>query len=257
LGRAAGLAVFVTMIAVENQQTYNILMVYNTVLVFVGMFIVFRITAYIPFSSRPEQAFMRLQSRFFRSCEYLVSGFSATRSNQLSFWERRRRAFHLHETRTLPGKIQIRSGLIDARAFPGSSKEHIDTITTLVQVISMRIQLLPGSHTCPGTQSLIDELLVDGQAWRITLQEAFQNLSNYPPADEKAGFSTGLTEMTGYLEAGIENVLKRAESMQLDEMDRDYFYHLIGAYRGISDALLEYFGNIKLIDWEEWREARF
>jgi len=257
MGRAAGLAVFVTMIAVENHQTYNILMVYNTVLVFIGMFIVFQITAYVPFSPRPEQAFMRLQNRFFHSCEYLVSRLSATRSSQLSFWEQRRRAFHLHEVRTLPDKIHSKSKLINTREFPGSSKKHIDKIITLLQVISMRIQVLLGSRTCPGTQSLIDELLVDGQAWRITLQEAFKNLSDHLPVDDKAGFSSRLTEITGYLEARIEKVLKRAESKQLNETDRDDFYHLIGAYRGVSDALLEYSGNAELIDWEEWREARF
>ena len=257
IGRAAGLAVFVTMISVENHQTYNILLVYNTVLVFIGMFIVFQITAYIPFSPRPELAFMRMQKRFFHSCEYLVSRLSANQDKQASFRERRRKAFHTHEIRTLPDKIQSRSRAINSRMFPGSSREHIDALTTLLQVISTRIQVLAGAPENPRAQSLIDELLIDRRAWRTKLQDAFKHLSNHPAIEDNAGLLTGLPKKTGHLEERINTVLNRTQNEHFSELDRDNFYRLLSAYRGVSAALLEYSGNVKLIDWEEWREARF
>ena len=257
MGRTAGLAVFVTMIAIENHQTYNILIVYNTVMVFIGMFIVFLITAYIPFSPRPEQAFMRLQSRFFRSCEYLISRYSATQNRPLSFWERRRKAFHLREIKTLPNKILARGGAIRTALLPGGSKEQIDAISTHFQVTGMRIQALLESHSNPPAQFFIDELLTDSRAWRLTMQEAFQSLSKQSIIENGTGFRNKLRKITGHLEARIETVLNKTDYDEISEMDRDSFYRLLGAYRGISDALLEHSGNARLIDWEEWHDSRF
>ena len=256
MGRTAGLAVFVTMIAVENHQTYNILIVYNTAMVFIGMFIVFLITAYIPFSPRPEQAFMRLQSRFFRSCEYLISRYSATQSRPLSFWERRRKAFHLREIKTLPNKILARGGAIRTALLPGSSREQIDAISNHFQVTGMRIQALLESHSNPPSQFFIDELLADTRAWRLTMQEAFQSLSKHSIIENGTGFRNKTGKITGHLEARIETMLNNTDYDQISEMDRDNFYRLLGAYRGISDALLEHSGNARLIDWEEWHDSR-
>lgn len=257
MGRTAGLAVFVTMMAIENHQTYNILIVYNTVMVFIGMFIVFLITAYIPFSPRPEQAFMRLQSRFFRSCEYLISRYSVTQSRPLSFWERRRKAFHLREIKTLPNKILARGGAIRTALLPGGSKEQIDAISTHFQVTGMRIQALLEPYSNPPAQFFIDELLADSRAWRLTMQEAFQSLSKHPIIENSTGFRDNLRKVTGHFEARIETVLNKTDYDQVSEMDRDNFYRLLGTYHGISDALLEHSGNARLIDWEEWHDSRF
>jgi len=75
--------------------------------------------------------------------------------------------------------------------------------------------------------------------------------------ENNAGFLTGWSERTAYLEEGINTLLNRTQNEHFNEMDRDNFYHLLSAYRGVSAALLEYSGNAKLIDWAEWREARF
>jgi len=257
MGRTVGLAVFVTMIAIENHQTYNILIVYNAVMVFIGMFIIFLITAYIPFSPRPERAFMRLQSRFFHSCEYLISGLSATRDRPLSFWERRRRAFHLREIKTLPNKILARGGAIKTELLPGSSKEQIDAISSHFQVTGMRIQAFLESQSNPPAQFLIDELHVDSQAWRNTMQDACQSLSKNPIIEHSAEFHNKLDKITGHLEARIESVLNKTDYDQLSETDRDNFYRLLGAYRGLSDALFEYCGNARLINWADWHDSRF
>ena len=73
----------------------------------------------------------------------------------------------------------------------------------------------------------------------------------------QAEFNLKLTEITESLESRIKKILDRIEDNQLSEIDKENFYRLLGAYRGVSDALLEYSGNAGLIDWTEWREARF
>ena len=73
LGRALGLAMFVTIASISNEQSYNFLSVANTALMFPLIFLLLAITAYIPCSPRPERAFVRLLGRYFRSSEYLMS----------------------------------------------------------------------------------------------------------------------------------------------------------------------------------------
>ena len=53
LGRALGLAMFVVIASISNEQSYNFLSVANTALMFPLIFLIFAITAYIPFSPTP------------------------------------------------------------------------------------------------------------------------------------------------------------------------------------------------------------
>ncbi len=68
LGRAFGLAMFATIAGISSEQSYNFLSVADTTLMFVLLFAILALTANIPFSARPEKAFLRQRGRFFRSC---------------------------------------------------------------------------------------------------------------------------------------------------------------------------------------------
>ena len=105
LGRTFGLALFVTIAGISNQQSYSFLSVANTALMFPLLFAVLAIASNIPFSARPEKAFQRLLGRFFRSCEYLMTTmpwYITMTPTRLKRW---RRAFHLREVETLPRKL--------------------------------------------------------------------------------------------------------------------------------------------------------
>jgi uncharacterized membrane protein YccC len=73
LGRVAGLVMFLMIAGITNQQSYSFLSLANTALMFPVVFAVLACAAYIPVSSKPEQAFVRLLRRFFHSCEYLTA----------------------------------------------------------------------------------------------------------------------------------------------------------------------------------------
>ena len=257
LSRTAGLVVFVILTDINNEQSYNILSVYNTALMLAEVFGLLLITSYIPFSPRPEQAFTRLLSRFFHSSEYLMSTLATEQQRPLSFWERRRKDFYLQDLKTLPNKIESRSKFVNTEVLLGTSKEHIDAITTNLQMINIRILALLEARTSPQAQILIDELLTDSQIWRISLQDAFQHLSKKPVIENQASFYTQLTDITEHLESRIKTIFDNIEDKHLSRMDKENFYRLLGAYHGVSQALLEYSANANLIDWAEWSEVRF
>ena len=68
---------------------------------------------------------------------------------------------------------------------------------------------------------------------------------------------TRLSEIVGHLEKRIEETLDKAAELQLSDRENEHFYRLLGAYRGVSEALVEYAGSSGTIDWTLWREERF
>lgn len=253
MGRAVGLAVFVTMISVNNQQSYNILTVFNTALVFMEMFVILLISANIPFSANPRKAFIRLRNRFFRSSHYVLTTLNPKSQPALSFWKRQRNAFHCREINTLPDKIKTRSQLIKTEVLQGASTQQIQTITDNFQMIKNRLHILFEVSTTPQAKILTNALINDSQIWRTKIQQSFQQLLNQGTLENQ----TELNEITSQLETRIKIIINDIKDNQLSEQDEINFYQLHGAYQRVSDSLLEYSANARLIDWNEWQEARF
>ena len=109
----------------------------------------------------------------------------------------------------------------------------------------------------PQAQLLVQELLADFQAWRLQVQETFLHLSKDPAAGKQEAFRTRLAGKMNHLEERIKCVLDKAPDGQLSDRDEENFYHLLGTYRGVSEALVEYTGSAGNIDWAGWHEERF
>jgi hypothetical protein len=51
--------------------------------------------------------------------------------------------------------------------------------------------------------------------------------------------------------------LNKAPESKVSDLTGENFYRLLGAYRGVSEALVNYVGSAGTIDWERWKEERF
>ena len=65
---------------------------------------------------------------------------------------------------------------------------------------------------------------------------------------------TGFME---HMETRIMESMDKAVDGQFSGQDAENFYRLPGAYRSVSDALVDYAGNTDVIDWTHWREEHF
>ena len=257
LGRILGLAMFVTLAAISNEQTYSFLKVANTALMFALLFLILAITAHVPFSLRPERVFLRLLGRFFRSCEYLMSTMRWDLEREVTRLDRWRDAFHAREVSTLPRKLGAWAPHLDIKALPGTTPQQVQAVVTSLQGLTYRIQELLEERGNPQAQFLVQELQADIRAWRLRVQEILQRLSEDPAAGERETFRTRLAEIMGHLEERIKETLDKAQEGQLSDQDGGNFYRLLGAYRGVSEALVNYAGSADTIDWGQWEEARF
>ena len=101
------------------------------------------------------------------------------------------------------------------------------------------------------------ELLTDVRAWRLKVQEALQGFSRDPAAAPADALRERLRARLEHLEGRIEETLDKAEEGELSDRDGENLYRLLGAYRGLSEAGIEYAGTAEGIEWERWRESRF
>ncbi len=266
LGRTFGLAMFVTIAGITNEQSYNFLSVANTVLMFPLIFALIAITAYIPVSTRPEKAYQRLLGRFFRSCEYLMSTLRWDPTRSPSALDRWRRAFHAREVATLPAKLGAWANAIDTKALPGTTPQQVQTLTNRLQALTYRMQELLDARQSPQADLLVRELL-DGCA-RLASGRCRGCSKGWPggpgigsAADSitssAAGLRERLTTKLEHLEQRIEETLNKAADGEITERDAEHFYRLLGAYRGLSEATIAYAASADGIDWSRWREARF
>jgi len=257
LSKLFGLAMFLAIAGITNQQTYSFLGVATTVLMFVLIFLLLAITSNIPFSARPEQAFLRLLGRYFRSCEYLMFTTHWDPKRKKTRFERWKKNFYTHELSTLPTKLGGWTRFIDSKALPGTSPQQVQALVNSLQPLSYRMNELLKERGSSQATFLVQELRSDVRAWRVKVQETFQRLAEEPDAGDKEIFRARLAQIIDHLEKRIAETLDNAAERQLSDRDGENFYRLLGAYRGVSEALVEYAGSAETIDWVPWREERF
>jgi hypothetical protein len=109
IGRLAGMIAVLTMIAVQNQQTYNFAAMANSYLyTLLGLAFVFAMS-YMVRSPRPEKAVLHLVGRFFHSAELLISRMAREPGRTPALMERWKSAFYQHEMKTMPAEPRRRN----------------------------------------------------------------------------------------------------------------------------------------------------
>ncbi|NBC32338.1 MAG: hypothetical protein GVY13_06640 [Alphaproteobacteria bacterium] len=256
LGRLFGVLMFLTLTDIASPQSYDFTQMSEMAVMFPLIFALLAGMAFFPHSPRPEKVMLRQLGRFFRSSEYLMS---TMRPGPVSPADRWRRAFHRHEIETLPGKMRAWGPHLETRLLPGTAPEQVEQLVTSLQTLSFRIQELLEARRQPLVEDLVRELLVDVREWRLKGQAAFRRLSAHPAAADEEAFRQSLEATLETLEARMRAVVDRTarEKAAMAEQGTETFYRLLGAYRALSEAMVDYAGRAAAIDWAPWREARF
>ena len=257
LSKIFGLAMFVSIASISNQQSYSFMVVATNVLLWSLVLLLVAMTAYFPITLHPEKLFLRLLGRYFRSCNYLLSGMHRDLPHNETGLGRWRKAFHLREISNLPAKLGAWAKFLDYKVLSGTSPQQVQGIVTSLQELTGRIRELHEEHSSPQTPFLAQELREEVLSWRLSAQNAFAQLESDPVSGDRETFHTRLDEIMGRLEARIKETLDRAAEGQVSARDGENLYRLLGAYRGVSESMVRYAGSADAIQWEPWREERF
>jgi len=256
--RSIALALFLMLIGVSNSsQDYNILSVIDTALMFIILIVLLLLASYIPVAPQPNKIFQRLLRRFFHSSEYLISmvRWDLTMTpTRLDYWKR---VFHTRELTTLPQKIDAWSKAVNTSMLFEKTPDQLQLLTANLQTLSWRMQELMDACTKPQSELLVRELLTDLRVWRLKVQKTLQCFSRNPLLTSMDVLREQLTISSEHLEGRIEEILNKVGEGEFSERDGENFYHLLGAYRGLSEAIIDYAATAEGIGWEQWQESRF
>ncbi|MDH3772276.1 MAG: hypothetical protein OET79_14980, partial [Nitrospirota bacterium] len=154
-------------------------------------------------------------------------------------------------------KLQTWGSHIDPRAVPGNTPEQVQALVTSLQALAYRIKELVEAREYPQADLLVRELLEDVRGWRIAIERLFQHWATDPASEPGDDLEARLQTRLAKLEARIEETLGLAEQGQLSDKDYENFYRLLGAFRGLSEAVVEHARLAADIRWARWQEARF
>ncbi len=256
LGRALGIALFLAIASIDNEQRYSFLVVANTGMMFALTLTLLTFTAHVPYSPDPRRAFVRLVRRYFRSCASLTTALSGG-PRRRGLLERWRRAHHLREMTTLPAKLAAWGNFIDASAPPGDTAARVAAVVTGLQSVTARMRELLEVSAVAQAPLLAREFEAEVTAWRGALEQLFGQLSEDPGAAESRALARSLDGFLERLEARIKDVVETVDSRELQPGDGECFYRLLGAFRSVSEALVRYADAAPGIEWSRWREERF
>jgi hypothetical protein len=257
VGKAAGLALLAMVMGVANEQNYSFLSVINLAAVLPLVFAVLAVATYFPVSFRAEHVFLRLLGRFFRACAYRASTLQWDPANPPTGWQRLRRVLHLGDLASVPGKLVIWGGALPAAALGQSTTEQMPALVDSLQALAYRMHDLIEIRATPQSQVLARELLFQVRAWRLGLQDIFCNLSQHPEAADFADFRSRLDAMLVRLEEQIEKAVAGEDQAGIATRESENSIRLLGAFRGVSEELVNFARQSGGIDWARLRETRF
>jgi hypothetical protein len=164
---------------------------------------------------------------------------------------------HIGDLARVPGQLGIWGSALPAAALGQSSTEEMQALVDSLQAVAYRMQDLIDTRATPQSQMLPRELLSQVHAWRVGLQDIFRNLSQHPEAADFADFRSQLDVMLGRLEEQIKRAVAGADQTRLATSENANSLRLLGAFRGVSEGLVNFARQSGGIDWARLREARF
>ena len=248
---------FLTLANLKNEQTYSFLHFANTALQWGVLFVLLSLTEYIPLSQQPDRVFLRMVGRFFRSCAFLMGAMGRDTPRGPSLPARWQKGFHTHEVAALPGKIGVWGRFLPPSALGRTTPENVKTLAASLQALSFRMQELIAAGSVHPSDLPAGELPGDVRRWRLAVQEIFGQIADQPEAAETAALQSRLDAVLERLEARIQEAIGLINEAKVSAEESGDMYRLLGAHRGVSEALVNFAGKTSGIDWMLLREGRF
>jgi uncharacterized membrane protein YccC len=174
------IVMFLNIIGVQNQQTYDFAQYANTIasLALAGALAI--AIWYLPPSPRPEKQFLHTLKRFFRHSDFLMSRLALDWDQNKGIVDHWKTIYYRSNLLELPQKLASWAGKIDHRAFPDNSPEQVQALVTSLHALAHRIKALAAMRDLPQADLLVKELLDDVRAWRLIAEQQLQLWANNP-----------------------------------------------------------------------------
>lgn len=255
VGRMFALISFCIVLNADNIQHYHMEKMLLYALWLFGVVSVAIIVRGWFLPSRPEKFFLRLLDRFFRHANWLISQQAQGENRKQGLVTRLKAAVYRGDLAELPRKLAIYANLIDYKLLPGTTREQAQELVVSVYALAYRMQGLVEAGRLPQADLIDKELLDEKQDWHQGIEAWFRRQVGAtqpmgPPAID-------LPAQLDRLESRIDETLDRVGDEALAPEDYQHFHRLLGSYRSLSEAAVDYARASEEVDWPGWREMRF
>ncbi|MEE4161635.1 MAG: FUSC family protein [Woeseiaceae bacterium] len=237
--------IFIVASGLSNSMTYSV----ENFLVNLSMVALVLLLAQLlmnfPFQRQPEKLFLRMAQRFFGTGARLLDDPSRGRED-------------VAIARLLPiaPKLQGVAHAIDFRALPEVPAASVERLVASFDLISNRLREVVRSRGRPVTVDAAERLAAGLQPWRESIADVLRQWSS-DPTRPLPGLRTRLDAENEALERRVAAFLAEADGQALDLTTRVHMLGLIGAYRGLAQALVGHAELLERSDLRRWQEARF
>ena len=125
---------------------------------------------------------------------------------------------------------------IDYRTFPQNKPEVVQALNATIEVIALKLSLLVEARGSLQVEQLGRPLQADLRSWRTALEALFQRWAENPIAEPVDDLQERLTTF----ETRIAQTFAATGEGQVSDEAYENFYRLLGGYRGLSEAAVDY-----------------
>ncbi len=245
---------FTIVIDAENFQHYSLVIflqqfLWMGVAIFIALVVRF---IFIP--PQPERMFLRFLDRFFRHALLLISAVDAEGKAKQSLWTRLRMIFYRNSILENAAMMTLYAWQIDYRWFPRTTPEQVQELLKCIYALGHRIEVLVEARKAPLADRLEAELIDERRDWQEIIEEWFRRRSGEAHA---LGLAADYEARLVNVEKRIDQAYARVGEEELTPEEYEGFYDMLGAFRGLSEAVHDYARVAGAFDWQTWQETRF
>ncbi|GKS68348.1 fusaric acid resistance family protein [Nitrosomonas sp. PY1] len=259
MSRLGSMLPFISLVNLENQQTYDFAAFANGAMMLLLGVIINIAIEYFFTSSRPEKAFLRSLARFHRYCGILLSDLADDKKSSKKSEQRWKADHYYHNLLILPEKLVKYGQHIDYQVFPHNKYEQVDELVMNLQDIVYRIKTLMDTKRYSQDKLPACHLNNDLQDLCLKLGEQFHHWFNNPTVITfEKNLQVNLAEKLDSIETQFREAAILTNQVEYSgDNNSEYFYQLLGIYRGLVEAIIGHALLAEKLDFEQWQEARF
>jgi hypothetical protein len=247
-------------IAVDNQQVYSFQAVANLALGLPLIVLVLVFTTYFPFSFRAEDRTVALIARWFRSASWVFGtlGTDAERAQQArSPGFRSRLAFHRQTVEQVPQMLATWIPALPAAALGDAGPAPLQRLATEIRAMSLRIDDLLEARDALHSPAMERALAPAVRQWRLVVRDLLARSATDPAHLDPADLRRQLVSKLRQIETLTEQAMDEDPGYHAHQTLNENSYRLLGAYRGLSESLVDFAQAARAVDWESLEQPRF
>jgi hypothetical protein len=260
IAKSIGLASFVMIMAVDNQQAYSFEAVANLAIGLPMIVLIMMFTTYFPFSFRAEDRSVALIARWFRSASWLLGtlGTDAERAHQADTTGFRvRLAYHRQAIEHIPQQLTAWTRALPQEALGGAGPLPMQALVTALQAMAIRVEDLLDAREAVHSPAMERALAGAVREWRLVVRELLAQSAANPEYLDAADLRLRLDGKLRQIERLMERAIDEDPEFEAHLSLNENSYRLLGAYRGLSESLVNFARAANAVDWPCLREPRF